>query len=300
MRTGRNMAILSTFTLANYVRMVNEFPRLSRQEESELCHKWRSAFDVRAREKLIRSNLRYVVSLALKYRHYELSLSELIAEGNFGLVHALSKFDPERGNRFVTYAAYWIRAYILDYIIHCRSLVGVGSGPLRTKLFFRLRRESARIHSLVGDGDCADMLLAKRFGVSRDKMAALMHRLESRDLSLDLAAFDGAPTSIVDTIPAPNCSQEQAYQDCQDARRKDYIVRTAFKVLDSREKTIIECHLMRDSEDQLSLADVGRLLGISRERARQLETRAKRKLRRRILELSGQWGMSSIGVHSAA
>lgn len=164
------MAILPNSTLSRYVGMVNSFPKLSREQESELWYKWRHGIDARAKEEFIRSNLRHVVSMALKYRHYNLPLSELIAEGNFGLVHALSKFAPELGNRFVTYAAYWIRAYILDYIVRSWSLVGMGSGPLRSKLFFRLRRESALIRRLVGDSEHAKSLLAERFGVSHDQI----------------------------------------------------------------------------------------------------------------------------------
>jgi len=275
--------------------MVNSFPKLSREQESELWYKWRYGFDVRAKEEFIRSNLRHVVSMALKYRHYNLPLSELIAEGNFGLVHALSKFVPELGNRFVTYAAYWIRAYILEYIIRSWSLVGMGSGPLRSKVFFRLRRESALIRNLVGDSERANSLLAERFGVSLDQMVGILQRLESRDLSLNRSAFDGSTVSILDMLPSPNCSQEQAFEDAQDDQRRHDIIRAAFDVLDSREKLIVEYRLMRDREDELSLADIGRLLGVSRERVRQLETRAKHKLKQRILELSGQQDLNDVG-----
>jgi RNA polymerase sigma-32 factor len=149
--------------------------------------------------------------MALKYRRYRLSLSEMIAEDNFGLVHALSKFEPEHGTRFVTYAAYWIRAFILDYIICSWSLVGVGTGPLRSKLFFRLRRERARIQNLVGEGEQADTLLAERFGTTRDQMNGLLQRLDSRDLSLGLKVSNNAVTSLVDILPFPGSNQEQTY-----------------------------------------------------------------------------------------
>ncbi len=296
------MATQLNITLSRYISMVNTFPKLSREEESELWRRWHNELDVRAKEDFIRSNLRHAVSIALKYNRYGLPLSELIAEGNFGLVHALSKFEPERGNRFVTYAAYWIRAHILEYVIRCWSLVCVGSGPLRSKLFFKLRRERVRIQNLVGEGEQADTLLAQQFGVSRDQMVELMQRLEARDLSLDLKVSEGAVTSLVDTLPSSDCNQEQAYVNSLESRRIRDIVRAAFDELDIREKLIIENHLMRDSEDELSLADIGRRLGVSRERARQLETRAKHKLRNRILELSGNEGLgeSGIGVNSAA
>jgi len=294
------MAILPNSTMSRYIRLVNGFPKLSREEESELWHRWRDGLDDRAKNDFVRSNLRHAVAIALKHRRYGLPLAELIAEGNVGLVHALSKFEPERGNLFVTYAAYWIRAYILNYIIRCWSLVDVGSGPLRSKVFFKLRRERVRIHNLVGEGELADKLLAERFGVSRDQMVGTMQRLDSRDLSLDLPAFNGATTSILDTLPSPICNQEQAYLDSLEENRMRNIVRTAFDALDKREKLIIENHLMRDVEDELSLADIGRRLGVSKERARQLEMRAKCKLRKRIMELSGSQGLSGIDVNSAA
>ena len=287
-------------TLSRYISQINVFPKLSREQEAELWHRWRYGSDPRAKEDFIRSNLRHAVSIALKYRRYGLPVSELIAEGNFGLVHALSKFDPERGSLFVTYAAYWIRAYILEYIIRCWSLVGVGSGPLRSKFFFKLRRESVRIHNLVGEGEQADTLRATRFGVSRDQVVRHMQRLESRDLSLDLKVSDNSLSSILDTLPSPGCSQEQIYVNYQDNRRRRDIVRAALEVLDKREKFVIESRLMQDSEDELSLAEIGRRLGVSRERARQLETRAKRKLRNRILESCGSEPLSEIGINSAA
>ncbi len=294
------MATLPNSTISHYICMVNAFPKLSREEESLLWQQWHDKGNIRAKEDFIRSHLRHVASIALRYRHYQLPLSEMIAEGNFGLVHALSKFEPERGNRFLTYAAYWIRAYILDYVIRSWSLVGVGSGPLRSKLFFRLRRERARIENLVGDSEQANTLLAERFGASSDQMICLMQRLDSRDLSLDLKVANNADTSIADTIPSPGCNQEQTYIDAESERCLRDIVRTAFDVLDGREKLIIECRLMRDPEDELSFADIGRRLGVSRERVRQLEARAKRKLRNRILVLSGNQDLGLSGVNSAA
>jgi len=205
------MATLPNTTISHYICMVNAFPKLSREEESALWYKWHDRSDFRAKEVFIRSHLRHVVSMALKYRRYRLSLSEMIAEDNFGLVHALSKFEPEHGTRFVTYAAYWIRAFILDYIICSWSLVGVGTGPLRSKLFFRLRRERARIQNLVGEGEQADTLLAERFGTTRDQMNGLLQRLDSRDLSLGLKVSNNAVTSLVDILPFPGSNQEQTY-----------------------------------------------------------------------------------------
>src|SRR6185503_16478341 len=144
---------------------------------------------------------------ALTYRRYGLALSDLVAEGNFGIVHALRKFDPGRGTRFVTYAAYWIRAYILNFVIRSWSLVGVGSGPLRSKMFFRLRRERARIAGLVGEGEEGDRLLAERFGAPAEKVLEMARRLEARDVSLDTKVFEDGARSLVDTLVADEQDQ---------------------------------------------------------------------------------------------
>ncbi len=274
-------------SVSRYMSTVQHFPKLSREDELELALRWKNDADESAADALVRAHLRYVVAIALKYRRYGLPMAELIAEGNFGVVHALRKFEPERGNRFVTYAAYWIRAYILNYIIRSWSLVGVGSGALRSKMFFKLRRERVRITNLVGEGEHADELLAEKFGVSRPQIVAMMQRLEARDVSLDTKVFDDSATSLVDTLVSPDIDQEQTVAGTEVQDRLRDTVRVAVEALDKRERYIVENRLMADSEDELSLAEIGRRLGVSRERARQLEARAKRKLRTRITDLTG-------------
>jgi len=271
---------------SRYISMVHALPQLSREDELALTRRYRETRDEAAKDALIRAHLRYVVAIALRYRRYGLPLGELIAEGNFGVVHALEKFEPERGTRFVTYAAYWIRAYVLNHIIRSWSLVGVGSGALRSKTFFKLRRERVRIHNLVGEGRQADELLAKSLSVTPEKLASMLGRLDSRDVSLDAHVYDDSSTTLGDTLAAPDGSQEdnvasfEAHEQIKDA------VRDAVARLDKRERYIVEKRLMADREDELSLAEIGRQLGVSRERARQLEERAKKKLRFRISELS--------------
>ncbi len=271
--------------LSRYITMTQQAPQLTREAELELTRRWCREQDAQSADALVRGHLRYVVAIALKYRRYGLPLSELIAEGNFGVVHALKKFDPERGNRFVTYAAYWIRAYILNYIIRSWSLVGVGSGALRSKMFFKLRRERVRITNLVGEGEEADELLAQRFDMNRAQVLRMVHRLEARDVSLDTKVFDDSMTALVDTLPSAHSDQELAYLDGEVREQVTDAVRCAIGVLDPRERYIVVNRMMADGEDELSLAEIGRRLGVSRERARQLEARAKRKLRARITEL---------------
>ena len=276
--------------LSRYISLVHQFPKLSREEEQELAKRWVKHQDPKAADQLIRAHMRYVVAIALKYRRYGVPLSELIAEGNFGIVHALRKFEPQRGNRFVTYAAYWIRAYVLGYVIRSWSLVGVGSGALRSKLFFKLRRERMRILNLLGDDEQTDEALAAQFGVTRDQIASMMRRLETRDLSLDTRVFDDAATTLVDTLVSPEGDQETSLSSDETRDSVKVAVRRAVQDLDPRERYIVENRMMADAEDELSLAEIGRRLGVSRERARQLEERAKKKLRHRIVELSRETG----------
>jgi RNA polymerase sigma-32 factor len=286
--------------VSRYMSRAHQFPRLSRERELELFDHWQSRADATAKEELISANLRYVVAIALKYRHYGLPLSDLIAEGNVGIVHALGKFDPERKFRFVTYSAYWIRAFILDYVIRSWSLVGAGSGALRSKMFFKLRRERVRITNLVGEGERANELLAERLNLSRDQVVEMVGRLTTRDISLDSKVFDDSGTALVDTLVSPTTSQEEAYSSSQGQKLMRDIVKAALNVLDRRERFIVEQRVMADSDEEKSLAELGRHLGVSRERARQLEVRAMRKLRSSIAEMSGGESAASLAFGRAA
>ena len=179
---------------------------------------------------------------------------------------------------------------MLGYVIRSWSLVGVGSGALRSKLFFKLRRERMRILNLLGDDEQTDEALAAQFGVTRDQIASMMRRLETRDLSLDTRVFDDAATTLVDTLVSPEGDQETSLSSDETRDSVKVAVRRAVQDLDPRERYIVENRMMADAEDELSLAEIGRRLGVSRERARQLEERAKKKLRHRIVELSRETG----------
>jgi RNA polymerase sigma-32 factor len=279
-------------TLHRYFTQVRGYPALTREEEQDLVTRFRNNGDEPARETLIAAHLRYVVAIALKYQRYGVPLEELVSEGNFGLVHALGKFELDRGTRFVTYAAYWIRAYVLNHVIRSWSLVGVGSGALRSKMFFRLRRERVKIANLVGEGAQAESMLAQSLGLPEATVSAMLRRLDARDVSLDSKPVDGSNTSLGDLLVTPGSTQEETVGDSElDAQRR-VAVKDALSELDERERYIVEKRLMADREDELSLAEIGRQLGVSRERARQLEVRAKRKLKNKIQDLSrrsGNW-----------
>jgi RNA polymerase sigma-32 factor len=278
--------------VGRYLSRVRSIPVLSREYEHDLVTRWLANGDTSAKDEVIAAHLRYVVAIALRYRRYGVPLEELVSEGNFGLVHALGKFEPGRGTRFVTYAAYWIRAYVLNHVIRSWSLVGVGSGALRSKMFFRLRRERVRIANLVGEGGQADTMLAEALGLPESTVMAMVRRLDARDVSLDSKPFDGSSTSLGDMLVSNDRDQEETMASSElDGHLRD-AVKSAMAGLDERERYIAENRLMADSEDELSLAEIGRRLGVSRERARQLEVRTKRKLKLRIEELSrssGNW-----------
>lgn len=274
---------LETAELNRYVDRVREIPRLSREEEHALALR-AQAGEQRAVDRLVEANLRYVVAIALSYRRYGVRIGDLIAEGNLGLMIAVRKFDPQRGTRFVTYAGYWIRAYVLDCVVRSTTMVGAGSGPLRSKLFFRLRRERARVGAMVADEAERLHAMAARFDVSTDKMREMLRRLDARDVSLDAPLFDDSGTTLLDTLVATGAAQDERVARARQQHALGQRLRIALRVLDGRERFIVEQRLLTD--DEMSLAAIGRSLGVSRERARQLEARAKRKLRDQLRDFA--------------
>ncbi len=271
--------------ISRYISAARDEVALSREEEVELARKWRDGNDPRAAERLIRANLKYVVAIALSYRRYGLRLADLVSEGNLGLMMALRKFDPERGVRFVTYAAYWSRAYILNFVIKSWSMVGGGSGPLRSKMFFKLRRERAMVSNLLGEGNEQKSMemLADRIGQTVERTKELTRRLEARDVSLDVQQHEEGRMTLLDALQDGGANQEERFfeEERRGALRTALV--SAVASLDERERFIVEQRLMADEET--SLAEIGRQLGVSRERARQLEARAKAKLKKQLAGL---------------
>jgi RNA polymerase sigma-32 factor len=269
--------------LSEYMRRVRSVPRLTREEEHDLALRVQAG-DAQAAHALVEANLRFVVAVALQYRRYGIPLWELIAEGSLGLMMAVRKFDPERGTRFVTYAGYWIRAYVLDLVVKSTSMVGAGSGVLRSKLFFRLRRERAQIANLEQDPQRRIELLAERFNVEPDKARAMLSQLDARDVSLDGTMHADSGLTMLDTLRDDHADQEVELVAAERQARVHSDLTDALRTLDRRERFIVEKRIMGD--DELSLAELGRQLGVSRERARQLEARAKRKLKRQLEALA--------------
>ena len=265
----------SSASLDRYIQQARAIPKLSREDEHQLALRAREG-DQDAADRLVEANLRYVVAIGLQYRRYGVTLGDLIAEGSVGLVTAVRKFDPHRGTRFVTYAGYWIRAFVLEAVVRSSTMIGAGSGPFRSKLFFRLRRERARLSNLIADPEELIATLAADFDTTPAKMTELLRRLDQREISLDAPAYSDSDATLVEMLPG---SAEP--QDVVVARRRrqsgiELRLEGALSVLDDRERLIVEKRIL--SDDSASLASLGRELGVSRERARQLAARAKKTL----------------------
>jgi RNA polymerase sigma-32 factor len=261
-------------------REARESERLDHGQEVSLIERFREG-DVGAADRLLRAHLRGVVAIATRYRRYGVPLPELVAEGAFGMVQALGKFDTARGIRFATYANHWIRAYVLEHVIRSWSLVGAGSGVLRSRHFFRVRRERSRVMSLLGDGEAAEQALAARLSLSIEQTRQMVRQLEQRDVSLSQPVSTGSTLTLLDSLPSVD-DLEHSLASSEQQRILHVRVAEAMTTLDARERYIAERRLMADPAEELSLAEISRKMGVSRERARQLETRTKRKLRARL------------------
>jgi RNA polymerase sigma-32 factor len=270
-------------TESTFMRKACGATRLSREEERELLRTWQTSRDRKTGEAIARDNLRHVVAIANKYRRYDVPLDVLISEGNIGLFRAMDKFDLNQETRFSTYASYWIRFYILDSIMRSWSLVGGGSGALKTKIFFRLRRERARAVSIFGEGEEADVATAKSLNVSRKRLARLIRQIEQRDVSLNLPTSQDATKTLQDSLFV-DADQEAQLNRRQESFTIGPVLALAMSTLTSRERAIVESRLMVDAEEAQSLTELGKRFGVSRERVRQIEEALKLKLRRFISE----------------
>jgi len=265
----------------DYIQRVLKIPKITQEEERKLFIQWKRKKAEKARNRILLSNLRYVVAIALNYRSYPVSVEDLISEGNLGLLVAFDKYQKSIGTRFITYAAYWVRAYMLNFIM--RSYLGgkTGSGPFRSKYFFKLRRERARDLCLYGSMEKTYEETGRRIGLTGEKVARMVDALESFDISLDspVRHFDGT-ASIGDFFKSSAPDPEEKVMELEKGKLLKQILKSSMDLLDSREKFIIEKRILDDEKH--SLADLGRILGVSRERARQLESRAKKKIKNGI------------------
>jgi RNA polymerase sigma-32 factor len=277
----------TTGALDRYLAEISRIPILSAAEERDLARRFRQQGDLRAGHELITSNLRFVVKVAFEYRSYGLRMGDLIQEGNLGLMRAVQKFDPEREIRLISYAVWWIRAYIHGHILRSWSLVKLGTTQAQRKLFFSLARTRRSLERDGGpDGAAApeeqSIGIARLLGVKPLEVQEMTQRLNGRDLSLDAPLGEAGGSSHLASMAGSEPGQEEALAEHQDQVARSAEVRRALDRLDPRERFILERRVMADAP--LTLKQVGRHFGFSRERARQLELRAREKMR---VELAG-------------
>ncbi len=267
-----------TQTIDRYVSEINRYSLLSREEEMALAIRYRDMGDLQAAHQLVTANLRFVVKVSHEYRGYGFKLLDLVQEGNIGLMMAVKKFDPDKGYRLISYAVWWIRAYIQNFIIRSWSLVKLGTTQAQRKLFFKLRSEREKADREAGPGETADINeLADRLGVDGSDIRDMEMRLAARDFSLDAEIDDGARQSHVDLLKFHGASQESQVGDMEERRFVRDQVGRAMENLNEKERFIVEHRLL--SDEPKTLHEIGQNFGISRERARQIEGNVLRKLK---------------------
>ncbi|MGC1691168.1 MAG: RNA polymerase sigma factor RpoH [Pseudolabrys sp.] len=269
--------------LTGYLWQIQRFPMLEPHEEYMLAKRWREHSDHEAAHKLVNSHLRLVAKIARRYRGYGLPISDVISEGNVGLMQAVQRFKPEKGFRFATYAAWWIRAAIQEYILHSWSLVRMATTANRRKLFFNLRKAKNKI-SVIDEGDMRhDQIetIAKRLGVTKQDVID-MNGWSSGDASLNAPIREGSDSGEwQDWLVDEGASQETtlAARDEYDYRRK--ALASALCVLNDRERRIFEAR--RVAEDPITLADLASEFGVSRERVRQIDVSSFEKVQKAVI-----------------
>ena len=279
--------------LTRYLQDIRKFPLLEPEEEYMLAKRWADHQDAQAAHKLVTSHLRLAAKIAMGYRGYGLPQAEVISEANVGLMQAVKRFDPEKGFRLATYAMWWIRASIQEYILRSWSLVKLGTTSAQKKLFFNLRKAKAKVGALE-EGDLRPenvAQIAKDLSVTEDEVIDMNRRLAGSDASLNATVgSDGdSSTQWQDWLEDEDSNQAEAYaeKDEMDARRE--LLAQAMSVLNERERDILVQR--RLSEDPVTLEDLSESYGVSRERIRQIEVRAFEKLQQKMRDLARGKGM---------
>ena len=266
--------------LTRYLQEIRKFPMLAPEEELALSKRWRDSEDLEAAHKLVTSHLRLVAKIAMGYRGYGLPVGELISEGNVGMMQAVKRFDPDRGFRLATYAMWWIRAAIQEYILHSSSLVKMGTTAAQKKLFFNLRRLKGQMQA-IDDGDLQPEQVAKIahvLAVPEHDVVSMNRRLSAPDHSLNAPLRMDSEGEWQDFLVDETESQEQTYADREELTGRKTLLAGALKSLNERERHILIERRLKDNPT--TLEDLSKQYGISRERVRQIEVRAFEKLQK--------------------
>jgi RNA polymerase sigma-32 factor len=275
-------ALSSDSGLSRYLSEIRKFPMLEPEEEFMLAKRWREHEDAEAAHRMVTSHLRLVAKIAMGYRGYGLPISEVISEGNVGLMQAVKRFDPDRGFRLATYAMWWIRAAIQEYILHSWSLVKIGTTAAQKKLFFNLRKVKGQLKA-IEEGDLPPETvkeIATRLDVPENDVVDMNRRLSSHDHSLNAPLRIDGDGEWQDWLVDETESQETRLADDQEFGRRQKLLERAMGILNPRERRILVERRLKD--DPATLDDLSKEFGISRERVRQIEVRAFEKIQRSI------------------
>ena len=265
-----------TGTLDRYIAEINAFPLLTPEEEFALAVRLKKFNDMEAAEKLIVSNLRFVVKIAHEYRNYGIKLADLIQEGNIGLMHAVKKFDPYKGYRLISYAVWWIRAYMQNYIIKTWSLVKIGTTQAQRKLFFKLGQAKKKLEAMSQKNPEFGEIAAS-LGVKSVEIEEMDLRMSNRDVSLDAYINDDSDATHIDYLTYDGEDQETALIRKEEMDILKSHIAGALSNLSEKERYIIRKRVMADNP--MTLQEIGDRYKITRERARQIEKQALKKLR---------------------
>jgi RNA polymerase sigma-32 factor len=267
-------------SLTLYLAEINRFPLLSADEEQHLAHRFRDEGDLQAAHSLITANLRFVVKVAGEYRSYGMKMLDLIQEGNIGLMMAVRKFDPTKGVRLISYAVWWIRAYIQNHIISAWSLLKIGTTQAQRKLFFKLNQAKQAIISMTGEDDLHSAALTLDV---KDVEAQEMEQRLRGELSLDVEMFEGEGGTFLESLPDLRQNQEELLADHQESVILEQSVALALENLNEKERFVIERRVA--SESPMTLQEIADHFSLSRERVRQIEEGALKKMKRLLTPL---------------
>jgi len=270
-------------SLSSYLAQIKKFPMLSAEEEYMLAKSWKDRDDIKSAQKLITSHLRLVAKIAMGYRGYGLPLSEMVSEGNIGLMQAVKKFEPEKGFKLATYAMWWIKASIQEYILRSWSLVKIGTTAAQKKLFFNLKK----IKNQLSVGNIDELKyehveeISKRLNVKKEEVVSMNRRLLGKEKSLNDPIKGEIGTEWQDWLVDTKADQELELSNKQDLVQKKELMSTSMSILNSREKEILTARRLVDEVS--TLEDLSKKYKVSRERIRQIETKAFEKLQKAVL-----------------
>ena len=278
------LAISPEGGLSRYLTEIRNFPMLEPEEEYMLAKRWREHSDSGAAHRLVTSHLRLVAKIAMGYRGYGLPINEIVSEGNVGLMQAVKRFEPDKGFRLATYAMWWIRASIQEYILRTWSQVKIGTTAAQKKLFFNLRKAKGQIKA-IEDGDMRPdqvKLIATKLGVTEEEVISMNRRLAAPDHSLNAPLRADSEGEWQDWLVDETPNQESILADQEEKDDRHELLEDALKTLNDRERHILQERRLKD--EPATLEDLSKEYDISRERVRQIEVRAFEKLQRSIKE----------------